>query len=216
MFKHQALPFTLIAALLLSNTPVLSNEAAAASSPKVKATVNASKLEDLSIKDLNPKAKATLNHVKEVIPYLKNYHIASILKENVVTTSGPIERLEIILSSTPEGTTTHFGVVHLNASTGELFGVDIQNGLPSSKKLIDEKEAFKKGKEHLKRLFGKQAETYKFSEIHSSSSQDNQTQILVIYKSPDHSIYVTMDSVGELKTVKKAIYPEAELEGNHK
>ncbi|MGF9905987.1 hypothetical protein [Brevibacillus porteri] len=215
MFKHQALPFTLIAALLLLNTPLLSNEAAAASSHKAKATVTATKLAELSINDLNQKAKATLNHVKEVIPDLKNYHIASIVKENVVTTSGPIERLEVILSSTPEGTTPDFGVVHVNASTGELISVDIQNGLSASKVLGDE-EAIKKGKEHLKLLFGKQAEKYKFSQIHSSTVQDNKTQILVIYTSPNHYINVTMDSVGKLKTVKKDIYPKAELEGNNK
>ncbi|GEC89678.1 MULTISPECIES: hypothetical protein [Brevibacillus] len=216
MSKRKALPFTLIAVLLLSSTPVLSNEAAAASSHKAKATVTASKLEELSIKDLNQKTKATLNHVKEVMPDLKNYHIASILKESVVTTSGPIDRLEILLSSTREGTSTHFGVIHVNASTGELIGVDIQNKLPSSKEVFSEQDAIKKGKEHLKRLFGKQAEKYKFSEIHSSTSQDNKKQILVIYTSTDHSINVTMDSVGELKAFKKNIYPEAALEGNNK
>ncbi|WP_409175433.1 hypothetical protein [Brevibacillus fortis] len=215
MFKHQALPFTLITALLLLNTPLLSNEAAAASSHKAKATVTATKLAELSINDLNQKAKATLNHVKEVIPDLKNYHITSILKENVATTSGPIERLEVILSSTPEGTTPDFGVVHVNANTGELISVDIQNGLSASKVLGDE-EVIKKGKAHLKLLFGKQAEKYKFSQIHSSTVQDNKTQILVIYTSPNHYINVTMDSVGKLKTIKKDIYPKAELEGNNK
>ncbi len=210
--KRKTLAFTLIAALLLSNTPIQSSEAAAASSHKTKATVTASKLEELSIKDLNQKAKATLNHVKEVIPDLKNYHIASIVKENVVTTSGPIERLEVILSSTPEGTTPDFGVVHVNASTGELISIDLQNGLSSSKGIGDE-EAIKKGKEHLKLLFGKQAEKYKFSQILSSTVQDNKTQILVIYTSPDHYINVTMDRVGKLKAIQKDIYPKAELEG---
>ncbi|WP_414854136.1 hypothetical protein [Brevibacillus sp. IT-7CA2] len=216
MTKRKALAFTLIAALLLPNTLILSNEAAAASSHKAKATVTATKLEELSIKDLNQKAKATLNHVKEVIPDLKNYHITSILKENVVTTSGPIERLEVILSSTPEGTTPEFGVVHVNASTGELISVDIQNGLPSSKEVLGDEKAIKKGKEHLKLLFGKQAEKYKFSQIHSSTVKDNKAQILVIYTSPDHYINVTMDRVGKLKAVKKDIYPKAELDGNNK
>jgi hypothetical protein len=216
MFKHQVLPFTLIAALLLLNTPLLSNEAAAASSHKAKATVTATKLAELSINDLNQKAKATLNHVKEVIPDLKNYHITSIVKENVATTSGPIERLEVILSGTPEGTTPDFGVVHVNASTGERISVDIQNGLPSSKEVLGDEKAIKKGKEHLKLLFGKQAEKYKFSQIHFSTVQDNKTQILVVYTSPDHYINVTMDRVGKLKAVKKDIYPKTELEGSNK
>ncbi|MGG4452040.1 hypothetical protein [Brevibacillus porteri] len=216
MTKRKALAFTLIAALFLPNTPILSNEAAAASSYKAKATVTATKLEELSINDLNQKAKATLNHVKEVIPDLKNYHITSIVKENVVTTSGPIERLEVILSSTPDGTTPDFGVVHVNASTGELIAVDIQNGLPSSKEVLGDEEAIKKGKEHLKLLFGKQAEKYKFSQIHSSTIQDNKTQILVIYTSPDHYINVSMDRVGKLKAIKKDIYPKAELKGKNK
>ncbi|RAT97466.1 hypothetical protein [Brevibacillus sp. Leaf182] len=210
MTKRKALAFALIATLLLPNTPVLSNEAAAASSHKAKATVSASKIEELSIKDLNKKAKATLNHVKEVIPDLKNYHITSLLKENVVTTSGPIERLEVILSSTPEGTAPDFGVVHVNASTGELIGVAIQNGLPSSKEVLGDEKAIKKGKEHLKLLFGKQAEKYKFSQIQTSTVQDKKTQILVIYTSPDHYINVTMDRAGKLKAIQKDIYPKTE------
>ncbi|MFF0830504.1 hypothetical protein ACFYU8_26785 [Brevibacillus sp. NPDC003359] len=214
MIKRKGLAFSLTAAVLLSNPALLTNEASAASPQK--ATVTATKLEQLTVKDLNSKSKATLNHVKDVIPAIKKYGIDSIIKENIMTNSGTIERLEIILSGTPEGTNPNFGVVHLNSSTGELLSVELQNGLPSSKKVIDEKEAFKKGKEHLKRLFGEQAESYKFSEIHSSTSQDNQTQILVKYKSPDHSIYVTMNSVGELQTVKKDIYSEAKLEGKHK
>ncbi|MCM3145004.1 hypothetical protein [Brevibacillus sp. MER 51] len=209
MTKRKALVFTLIAALLLPITPVLLNEAAAASSYKAKATVTATKLEELSINDLNKKTKATLNHVKEVIPDLKNYPVTSIVKENVDTTSGPIERLEVILSSTPEGTTPDFGVVHVNASTGELISIDIQNRLSSSKEVLGDEEAIKKGKELLKLLFGKQAEKYKFSQINSSTVQDNKTQILVIYTSPDHSINVTMDRVGKLKAVKKDIYPKA-------
>lgn len=209
MTKRKALAFTLITALLLPITPVLLNEAAAASSYKAKATVTATKLEELSINDLNKKTKATLNHVKEVIPDLKNYPITSIVKENVDTTSGPIERLEVILSSTPEGTTPDFGVVHVNASTGELISIDIQNRLSSSKEVLGDEEAIKKGKEFLKLLFGKQAEKYKFSQINSSTVQDNKTQILVIYTSPDHSINVTMDRVGKLKAVKKDIYPKA-------
>ncbi|MGK5506636.1 hypothetical protein [Brevibacillus formosus] len=208
MTKRKALAFTLIAAILLPSIPVLSNEAAAASSHKTKATVTATKLEELSIKDLNQKTKATLNHVKEVILDMKNYHITSIVKENVVATSGPIERLEVILSSTPEGTTPDFGVVHVNASTGELISVDIQNGLSSSKEILGDEEAIKKGKEHLKLLFGKQADKYKFSQIHFSPVQDNKTQISVIYTSPDHSINVTLDSLGKLKAVKKDIYPK--------
>ncbi|MFG0216809.1 hypothetical protein ACFU8X_27510, partial [Brevibacillus porteri] len=60
MTKRKALAFTLIAALFLPNTPILSNEAAAATSHKAKATVTATKLEELSINDLNQKAKATL------------------------------------------------------------------------------------------------------------------------------------------------------------
>lgn len=210
MTKRKALAFALIATLLLPNTPVLSNEAAAASSHKAKATVSASKIEELSIKDLNKKAKATLNHVKEVLPDLKNYHITSLLKENVVTTSGPIERLEVILSSTPEGTAPDFGVVHVNASTGELIGVAIQNGLPSSKEVLGDEKAIKKGKEHLKLLFGKQAEKYKFSQIQTSTVQDKKTQILVIYTSPDHYINVTMDRAGKLKAIQKDIYPKTE------
>lgn len=210
MTKRKALAFALIATLLLPNTPVLSNEAAAASSHKAKATVTASKIEELSIKDLNKKAKATLNHVKEVLPDLKNYHITSLLKENVVTTSGPIERLEVILSSTPEGTAPDFGVVHVNASTGELIGVAIQNGLPSSKEVLGDEKAIKKGKEHLKLLFGKQAEKYKFSQIQTSTVQDKKTQILVIYTSPDHYINVTMDRAGKLKAIQKDIYPKTE------
>lgn len=210
MTKRKALAFALIATLLLPNTPVLSNEAAAASSHKAKATVTASKIEELSIKDLNKKAKATLNHVKEVIPDLKNYHITSLLKENVVTTSGPIERLEVILSSTPGGTAPDFGVVHVNASTGELIGVAIQNGLPSSKEVLGDEKAIKKGKEHLKLLFGKQAEKYKFSQIQTSTVQDKKTQILVIYTSPDHYINVTMDRAGKLKAIQKDIYPKTE------
>ncbi|MCC8438038.1 hypothetical protein HP567_026240 [Brevibacillus sp. M2.1A] len=209
MTKRKALAFTLIAALLLPITPVLLNEAAAASSYKAKATVTATKLEELSINDLNKKTKATLNHVKEVIPDLKDYPITSIVKENVDTTSGPIERLEVILSSTPEGTTPDFGVVHVNASTGELISIDIQNRLSSSKEVLGDEEAIKKGKEFLKLLFGKQAEKYKFSQINSSTVQDNKTQILVIYTSPDHSINVTLDRVGKLKAVKKDIYPKA-------
>ncbi|MCE0450249.1 hypothetical protein [Brevibacillus sp. AF8] len=209
MTKRKALAFTLITALLLPITPVLLNEAAAASSYKAKATVTATKLEELSINDLNKKTKATLNHVKEVIPDLKNYPITSIVKENVDTTSGPIERLEVILSSTPEGTTPDFGVVHVNASTGELISIDIQNRLSSSKEVLGDEEAIKKGKEFLKLLFGKQAEKYKFSQINSSTVQDNKTQILVIYTSPDHSINVTLDRVGKLKAVKKDIYPKA-------
>ncbi|MBY0086267.1 hypothetical protein [Brevibacillus brevis] len=209
MTKRKALAFTLITALLLPITPVLLNEAAAASSYKAKATVTATKLEELSINDLNKKTKATLNHVKEVIPDLKDYPITSIVKENVDTTSGPIERLEVILSSTPEGTTPDFGVVHVNASTGELISIDIQNRLSSSKEVLGDEEAIKKGKEFLKLLFGKQAEKYKFSQINSSTVQDNKTQILVIYTSPDHSINVTLDRVGKLKAVKKDIYPKA-------
>lgn len=210
MTKRKALAFTLIATLLLPNTPVLSNEAAAASSHKAKATVTASKIEELSIKDLNQKTKATLNHVKEVIPDLKNYHITSLLKENVFTTSGSIERLEVTLSSTPEGTAPDFGVVHVNASTGELIGVAIQNGLPSSKEVLGDEKAIKKGKENLKLLFGKQAEKYKFSQIQTSTVQDKKTQILVIYTSPDHYINVTMDRAGKLKAIQKDIYPKTE------
>lgn len=209
MTKRKVLAFTLIAALLLPNTPILTNEAAAASSHKEKATVTATKLEELSINDLNQKAKATLNHVKEAIPDLKNYHITSIVKEKVAATSGPIERLEVILSSKPDGTTPDFGVVHVNASTGELISVDIQNGLPSSKEVLGDEEAIKKGKEHLKLLFGNQAEKYKFSQINSSTVQDNKTQVLVIYTSPDHTINVTMNRAGKLKAVKKDIYPKA-------
>ncbi|NQF14949.1 hypothetical protein HPY31_13615 [Brevibacillus sp. HB1.3] len=208
MFKHQVLPFALIAALLLPNTPILTNEAAAASTHKEKATVTATKLEELSINDLTQKAKATLNHVKEAIPDLKNYHITSIVKENVAATSGPLERLEVILSSKPDGT-SDFGIVHVNASTGELISVDIQNALPSSKEVLGDEEAIKKGKEHLKLLFGKQAEKYKFSQINSSTVQENKTQVLVIYTSPDHTINVTMDRAGKLKAVKKDIYPKA-------
>lgn len=207
MFKRKAPAFTLVAALLLSNSVVLTNEAAA-SSHKAKQMVTASKLDELSIKDLNDRAKATFKHVKEVLPDLKKYEIDSITIDQFQTNSGPIERLELILSGTPEGTSPNFGVVQLNANTGELLSVDLQNGLLSSKEVLGEKEAIKKGIEHLKHLFGEKADSYKFSEISYSTFQNNKTQLLVIYTSPDHSVYVTMDSIGELKAARKDIYPQ--------
>ncbi|NRS48720.1 hypothetical protein [Brevibacillus sp. HB2.2] len=201
MSKRKALAFTLMTALLLSNSAVLTTEAAAKASSTEEEVIS----KKLTAENLDDNAKATLELVKEVMPDMEKYDIIHVrVYENLKTRNGDrIDQLEVELMGTPEGEKPHHALVRMNAKTGELIGAEIANGLLKSEAKLNKEEATKKGFEYLKHFFGEKADKYGVSDVRNYVFGDGAKQILVIYTAPDHDIYVTMDSEGELKAAKK-------------
>lgn len=200
MIMRKALTSTVLAALLLSVSPLLTHEAAAQSKKSVEQT---------SSTELNAAVKATIETIGTVMPDIKDYEIISIRKNEETTVAGKIEVFQIEMMGAPHPVKPNYAYLRINADTGELIIAEIQNGLPSTNSPLSDQEAESQASTYLETLLGDKAEDYTFSKVYTYTLGENNDKpvTVVTFESDENSVHLALHGNGELGRFLKDIYP---------